>query len=89
MIAKNRWTFQVSLLRLAWSRTLTAVLLCSLIYATGCGSASSGSRSTITTAPPPIITPSGTSTITIAMTATSLTGQPLQLQPILLILTVK
>lgn len=76
--------------RLAWSGALTAILFCSLIDVTGCGSSSSGS-SPVATAPaqPPIITPSGTSTITITMTAMSLTGQPLQLQPFLLTLTVK
>ena len=74
--------------RLAWNSALTAILLFSLIDAAGCGG-SIGSSSTVATAPQPIITPSGTSTITITMSAMSLTQQPLQLQPILLTLTVK
>lgn len=41
------------------------------------------------TPPPQIVTPSGTSTLTISLAATSPSGQPLQLQPIQLTLTVK
>ncbi len=71
----------------AWRSALgdlfTAILLCSTIYATGCGSGSA------VTPPPPIVTPSGTSTIIITMSAMSPTQQPLQLQPIQLTLTVK
>jgi len=89
IIVKNRQIFDgLHIGRLAWNSALATTLLCSVIHATGCGS-SNISSSTITTGPPPIITPSGTSTITITMAATSLTGQPLQLQPILLTLTVK
>jgi hypothetical protein len=85
IVARNRWAFDDPRVgRLPWSGALSVILFCSLIYAAGCGS------STVATAPlPSIITPSGTSTITITMTATSLTQQPLQLQPILLTLTVK
>jgi 6-phosphogluconolactonase (cycloisomerase 2 family) len=93
IVARNRRMFDDALRpgRLAWSGALTAILLCSLIDAAGCG----GSSVTTTPAPaqapppPPIITPSGTSTITITMTAMSLTQQPLQLQPLPLTLTVK
>jgi len=90
IVARNRRMFDDALRprRLAWSGALTAILLCSLINAAGCGSSISSS-SAVTAAPPPIITPSGTSTITITMTAMSLTQQPLQLQPLLLTLTVK
>jgi hypothetical protein len=70
--------------RLACTGAVTVMLLCSVIYAAGCGSTSA-----VTTTPPPIVTPSGTSTITISMTAMSLTQQPLQLPPIQLTLTVK
>jgi hypothetical protein len=83
--AKNRWIFDNPLgpMRLAWSGALAAILLCSVIYAAGCGAGST------TVAPPPIITPSGTSTITITMSAMSSSGKPLQLQPLQLTLTVK
>jgi hypothetical protein len=82
---KNRWMFDgaVSTRRLAWSGALTAILLCSVIYAAGCGSSS------VTTTPPPVVTPPGSSTITITPTAMSTSGMPLQLQPIQLTLTVK
>jgi 6-phosphogluconolactonase (cycloisomerase 2 family) len=82
---KNRWMFEGALRprRLAGSGALAAVFLCSVIFAAGCGSSSA------TTTPPPIVTPPGSSTITIALTAMSSSGQPLQLQPIHLTLTVK
>ena len=63
---------------------LFAAIFCILFAAAGCG----GGNAAMTT-PPPVITPSGTSTITISLSATSSTGQPLQLQPIQLTLTVK
>jgi hypothetical protein len=77
-IKYRRWIFDSALgpRRLAWRGALAAILLCSLIYVAGCGA-----RST-TLAPPPVITPSGTSTITITMSATSSSGKPLQLQPL-------
>ncbi len=83
--AKNRWMFDgaVGARRWAWSGALTTVLLCSVIYAAGCGSSS------VTTTPPPIVTPPGNSTIVVTPTAMSSSGQPLQLQPIQLTLTVK
>jgi hypothetical protein len=68
---------------LAWSGALTAIFLCSFIYAAGCGAGST------TVAPPPVITPYGTSTITVNMSAMSSSGKPLQLQPLQLTLTVK
>jgi hypothetical protein len=85
IIARNRQMFDGGLRfrRFAWSGALTAaILFCSLIYSTGCGSSA-------TTTPPPIVTPPGTSTITITMSAMSPTQQPLQLPPIQLTLTVK
>jgi Abnormal spindle-like microcephaly-assoc'd, ASPM-SPD-2-Hydin len=86
--AKNRWMFDGALRarRLAWGGALIAILLCSVIYAGGCGSSSSSS---VTTTPPPIVTPPGSSTIVVTPTAMSSSGQPLQLQPIQLTLTVK
>jgi hypothetical protein len=82
---KNRWIFDNALgpRRLAWSGALAAILLCSVIYVAGCGDGST------TVAPPPVITPSGTSTIIVTMSATSSSGKPLQLQPLQLTLTVK
>jgi hypothetical protein len=83
--ARNRWMYDGALRarRFAWRSALTAILLCSGIYTSGCGS------TTVTATPPPVITPSGTSTITVTMSAMSPTQQPLQLQPIQLTLTVK
>ena len=73
--------------RIAWSGALTATLLCSMIYAAGCGTGS-GSAS-VAAVPPSIFTPTGTSTILITPTAMSSTGKTLQLQPIQLTLTVQ
>jgi hypothetical protein len=56
-----------------------------MIYAAGCGSAGNASP----TPQPLIVTPSGTSMIVVTPTASSSTGQPLQLTPIQLTLTVK
>ena len=86
LVSKNSRKFDVALgnMRLACAGGLTVILLSSAIYSAGCGSSSA-----VTTAPPPLVTPSGTSTITIAMTAMSPTQQPLQLPPIQLTLTVK
>jgi 6-phosphogluconolactonase (cycloisomerase 2 family) len=85
VIARNHWMFDGALRawRLGWSGgAIAAILLCSVVYAAGCGSS-------VTTTPPPIVTPPGTSTITITMSAMSPTQQPLQLPPIQLTLTVK
>jgi hypothetical protein len=69
-------------------RRLAAVLatfiLCVVAGVAGCGG---GSAALVTR--PPVITPSGTSTITVSMSAMSSSGQPLQLQPLQLTLTVK
>jgi 6-phosphogluconolactonase (cycloisomerase 2 family) len=84
--AGSRWVLDSAVRprRLAWSGALTAILFCSVTYA-GCG----GSSSSPSVTPPPIITPPGTSTITITPTAMSSSGQPLQLPTIPLTLTVK
>jgi hypothetical protein len=83
--SKYRWIFGNALGQrpLAWSGALTTIFLCSVIYAAGCGAGST------TVAPLPVITPSGTSTITVNMSAMSSSGKPLQLQPLQLTLTVK
>jgi len=70
--------------RMVLSGALVAVLSYAGLSVGGCGGGS-----TATIAPPPIITPAGTSTIVITPAAMSSTGQPLQLQPIQLTLTVK
>lgn len=61
----------------------TVAIFCMFLTLTGCG----GGNAAV--APQPIITPSGTSTITVTMSAMSSSGNPLQLQPIQLTLTVK
>jgi hypothetical protein len=82
----NRWILAPALhsRRWAWTAALTIIFLYSIISAAGCGSSSP-----VTTTPPPLVTPSGTSTITITLSAMSPTQQPLQLPPIQLTLTVK
>jgi len=68
---------------------LCGVLVVMVTYATvSLGGCSGGSSAALVTPPPPVITPAGTSTIVITPTAMSATGQPLQLQPIQLTLTV-
>jgi 6-phosphogluconolactonase (cycloisomerase 2 family) len=69
--------------RLAVCGVFAATILCVILGVAGCGGGSAAVQ------PPPIITPSGTSTIVITPSAMSLSGQPLQLQPIQLTLTVK
>ena len=63
---------------------LLAAVLSAILGVTGCGGGSAA-----VAPPPPIVTPSGTSTIVITPSAMSVSGQPLQLQPIQLTLTVK
>lgn len=70
--------------RLALSGMLVALVSCAALTVEGCGG---GSAAVLT--PPPIVTPTGTSTIVLTPTAMSSSGQPLQLQPIQLTLTVK
>jgi 6-phosphogluconolactonase (cycloisomerase 2 family) len=66
-----------------WSQcgVLSLTLLCLIFLVAGCGGGGVSS-------PPPVITPSGTSTITVTPAAMSSSGQPLQLSPIQLTLTV-
>jgi hypothetical protein len=64
---------------------LVTLFFCGILALAGCGG---GNAAVAPSPPPPIVTPSGTSTITVALSATSLSGQPLQLQPIQLQLTV-
>ena len=89
-VAKNRSMFDRVLRarRLAYCSAFVGILLCSVFCASGCGSASL----TVTPSPSPpqtVVTPSGTSTIMLTTSATSLSGTPLQLQPVQLTLTVK
>jgi hypothetical protein len=90
-IARNHRMFDGARVarRLALGGDFTAILLCSVIYATGCGSGSAVTTSPPIITPPSVVTPSGTSTITITPTAMSSSGQPLQLPPIQLTLAVK
>jgi hypothetical protein len=70
--------------RLVVCGVFTAAILCMILGVAGCGGGSAAVQS-----PPPIVTPSGTSTIIITPSAMSPSGQPLQVQPIQLTLTVK
>ena len=83
---KHRQAFQPAARknRLAFCAVFFVAIFCTAFVFAGCGGGSAA-----VTPPPPIVTPSGTSTITISLSATSSTGQPLQLQPIQLTLTVK
>jgi len=81
---KNRRAFQLAALKNCLVLCGAVSILCITFALTGCGGGSAA-----VTPPPPVVTPSGTSTLTISLTATSSTGQPLQLQPIQLTLTVK
>jgi len=89
-VMMNRWMFDSALCagRLAWSGAPAAIFLCSMILAAGCG----GGSAYVAPAPlatPPVITPSGTSTITVTMSAMSSSGKPLQLPTLQLTLIVK
>jgi hypothetical protein len=67
--------------RLAWAGALPCASLLALL-SFGCGGGG------YSTPPPPGPTPQGTTTITVTQSGTSLSGQPLQLPPIQLTLTV-
>jgi hypothetical protein len=69
--------------RIVFGGAFAAVILFTTLTTTGCGGGSYA-----TTPPPPVITPQGTSTITVTPTAMSTSGKPLQLQAIQLTLTV-
>jgi len=71
--------------RFAFCGILASSIFCVSLGLAGCGG---GSASVAVAPPPPIVTPPGTSTLTITLAATSSSGQPLQLQPIQLTLTV-
>jgi len=70
--------------RFAMSGILAAAIFSATLGIAGCGGGSAA-----VAPPPPLITPPGTSTITVTMSAMSPSGQPLQLQPLQLTLTVK
>jgi hypothetical protein len=69
------------------SSAFIVLLLFGLFSAAGCGGGSFQSAA-ITPTPPPVITPQGTSTLTVTPSATNSAGKPLQLSPIQLTLTV-
>lgn len=73
----------VSFERRLKAAAMSLAVLLPLIASSGCGGGSAA------TTPPPIITPKGTTMLTITPMATNAAGQPLQLQPIQLTLTVK
>ncbi len=66
-------------------RNMAVIALLTLLCVAGCG----GGSAALAPVPPHVVTPSGTSTITVTPSATSLSGKSLQLQPIQLTLTVK
>ncbi len=72
--------------RLVLGAVFTMIAVFLMLAGAGCGGGSAS------VAPPqiiPVVTPAGTSAITVTPTANSASGQPLQLQPIQLTLTVK
>jgi 6-phosphogluconolactonase (cycloisomerase 2 family) len=71
--------------RLAFSGALVTIAVFLLLGIAGCGGGSSSPSAPQT---PQVVTPQGTSTITITPSAMSTSGKPLQLQPIQLTLTV-
>jgi len=89
-IVRNGWMFDKALRarRLAWSVSLTAIFLCLTSYTAGCGGGSASVAPAPLT-PPAVVTPSGTSTITVTMSAMSSSGKALQVPPLQLTLTVK
>ena len=64
-----------------------SLLFLALFAASGCGGGT-GYQSGAVTPPPPVITPQGSSTLTVTPSATNSAGKPLQLSPIQLSLTV-
>ncbi|HET8924826.1 MAG TPA: choice-of-anchor D domain-containing protein [Candidatus Acidoferrum sp.] len=73
--------------RMAFCGVLSAFIFCAFLGVAGCGGGSAALAPAV--APPSIVTPSGTSTITITLAATSSSGQPLQLPSIQLTLIVQ
>ena len=88
LVVTNRRAFESTpyAKRMPWNGAFLTIVFCAFLSVGGCGA---GSSSSVTPPPPPVITPSGTSTIIITPAAMSSSGQPLQLQPIQLTLTVK
>jgi hypothetical protein len=86
MMITTRWSFEKMAYakRMALSGASVAMVSYAALSMGGCGG---GSAAVLT--PAVVITPVGTSTIVITPTAMSSSGQPLQLQPIQLTLTVK
>ena len=72
--------------RLAFGGAFATIAVLLLLTTTGCGG---GSTSVAAPPPPQVVTPQGSSIIVVTPSAMSASGQPLQLQPIQLTLTVK
>jgi hypothetical protein len=86
LLAHRRWFEEASYARrMALAGALVAMVTYAALSMGGC---SGGSSAALVTPPPPVLTPAGISTIVITPTAMSSTGQPLQLPPIQLTLTV-
>ncbi|MGC2890338.1 MAG: choice-of-anchor D domain-containing protein [Candidatus Acidiferrum sp.] len=71
--------------RLAFGRAFATIAVILVLATAGCGG---GSTSVAAPPPPQIVTPQGSFNIVVTPAAASATGQPLQLQPIQLTLTV-
>jgi len=71
--------------QVALGGAVSLIVVFAVLAFAGCG----GGGANIVPAPPPIITPQGTTMLTITPSATSTSGQPLQLPQIQLTLTVK
>ena len=81
--AKRRLTLRPT--RFAFSGAFVAIVILLMLGSGGCGG---GSTSQAAPQTPQVVTPQGTSTITVTPSATSAGGKPLPLQPIQLTLTV-
>jgi hypothetical protein len=81
--AKRRLTLRPT--RFAFSGAFAAIVILLMLGSGGCGG---GSTSQAAPQTPRVVTPQGTSTITVTPSATSAGGKPLPLQPIQLTLTV-
>lgn len=69
----------------SWAAAALVLIVLSAASANGCGG---GGGTQSVAGPPPVITPQGTSTLTVTPSATNASGSPLQLSPIQLTLSV-
>jgi hypothetical protein len=72
--------------RRVWMTTALTLIVLAAAAANGCGGGGGGAQ--LVAGPPPVITPQGTSTLTVTPSATNAAGSPLQLSPIQLTLNV-